>query len=212
MKLLSKELLIKTSEVDHADWNFSTLLGFIQRMRFNLLISLLSGHRFQRLLEVGYGSGVIMPELARYCDELYGIDLHHKEESVSEILAEFNLAVRLFHGNVTEMPFGNNFFDCIVTVSTLEFVEDIDTACREVKRILKPSGFFIVITPGYSRIVDFGLWALTGRKGKGVYGQRRQALISKLLGHFTLCKRLVAPSYLSPAICLYRGLKLGVPN
>jgi len=208
MRLLPREALIKTSELDYAEWNFSNLLGFIQRMRFNLVVSLLSGHKFQRLLEVGYGSGIFMPELVLYCDELYGIDLHHKEELVSEALAKFNIPARLFHGSVAAMPFNSDYFDCIVAVSTLEFVEDADTACKEVKRVLKPGGIFIVIIPGGSPIVDLGLWVLTGKKANDVYGQRRESVMSTLPRHFTLSKKLLVPPYGNSVICLYRGVKL----
>src|SRR4029078_12268937 len=81
--LLPEEVLVKTGPVDHADWNFRPVLGVIQRARFRLLLDLLGGERVDRLLEVGYGSGVFLPELARRCRSLYGVDIHREPERVT---------------------------------------------------------------------------------------------------------------------------------
>ena len=96
LHLLPEEVLIKTGPVDHADWNFRPILGSIQRSRFRLMLDLLEGHHFERLLEVGYGSGVFMPELARRCRSLHGIDVHRHTESVSESLRKLDLRRRCF--------------------------------------------------------------------------------------------------------------------
>ena len=74
--LLPPSALVKTSDVDKAEWNFRPLLGIIQRLRFRMILSLLPKRRIGRLLEIGYGSGVFLPELSRRCDNLYGIDPH----------------------------------------------------------------------------------------------------------------------------------------
>jgi len=211
LRLLPPEALLKTGKVDHADWNFRPLLGFIMHMRYRLLVSILSKHRFHRLLEVGYGSGVFMPELSHYCDELYGIDIHHRQQSVSELLARFNVTAQLFSGNVVTMPFSEKFFDCVVAISTLEFVEDLDAACVEIKRVLKPSGFFIVVTPGYSPVVDFGLRVLTGNSAKHDFGNRRQSLMPTLLKQFIVQQQRTMPPFCGSLVRLYTALKLSPP-
>ena len=68
--LLPAEALMRTSEVDHADWNYRPLLGWVQGQRFAAVLSSLPAIRIQRLLEVGYGSGVFMPVLKSKCEEL----------------------------------------------------------------------------------------------------------------------------------------------
>jgi len=211
LRLLPPEALLKTSEVDHADWNHQPLRGTIMRLRPRLVLSLLARQRFRRMLEVGYGSGVFMPELARHCDELYGIDPHNQHQAVSEVLARFDVAARLFSGSVSSLPFGDQFFDCVVAVSTLEFVDDLEAACLEIKRVLKPEGWLIVVTPGCSPVVDFGLWVLTRESAKNDFGDRRRTLIPTLLKHFAVQRRLTIPPVGSSVICLYTALKLCVP-
>jgi ubiquinone/menaquinone biosynthesis C-methylase UbiE len=211
MRLLPGYALIKTSAVDYADWNFRPLLGFIQRMRFKLVIRLLPKHRMSRLLEIGYGSGVFLPELACHCKELYGFDIYPYQKRVTELLSGYNVSANLFSGNPTPLPFKERCFDCIVAVSTLEFIEDLDTVCTEIKRILKPNGLFIIVTPGYSFLTDLGLWILTGEKAKDSYANRRLSLIRILVRYFAIQQIVRIPALGSSIICLYRGLKLCNP-
>jgi tRNA G46 methylase TrmB len=65
LSLLPPSALLRTGPVDHADWNYRPLIGTVQRIRFRLVCRLLGNGRFDRLLEIGYGSGVFMPELAK---------------------------------------------------------------------------------------------------------------------------------------------------
>lgn len=208
IKLLPPSALIRTSKIDHAEWNFQLILGWIQRLRFKLVVSLLPLHQFHRLLEVGYGSGVFMTELAGHCEELYGIDIHQKQKSVSHSLARFNVTANLFSADVAKMPFRENFFDCVVAISTLEFVSNLDAACTELKRVLTPSGVLFVVTPGNSVLADLGLKLLTGKNAKDDYSNRRDAVISTLLKHFKVEKQVSFPRFGCSMTRLYTALKL----
>jgi predicted TPR repeat methyltransferase len=98
LNLLPPEALVKTGDVDHADWNYKPILGRISRARFHLIKELIGNRRAERLLEIGYGSGVFLPELAGYADNLYGSDIHHEHARVKKKLAEFNIKANLFSG------------------------------------------------------------------------------------------------------------------
>jgi len=69
--------LRKTGPVDEADWNYRPVLNYISRQRFELVLELLDETPAHDLLEIGYGSGVFAPELARRTKSLWGIDIHH---------------------------------------------------------------------------------------------------------------------------------------
>lgn len=131
VRLLPQDSLIKTGEVDHADWNFRGVLGWMQRLRFKMVNSMLPPGRTHRLLEVGYGSGIFMPELSVHCEELYGIDIHDKPAQGTEILSRYQIAAKLYSGSAERLPFTDGHFGGIVAVSCLEFIENIDAAARE---------------------------------------------------------------------------------
>jgi 2-polyprenyl-3-methyl-5-hydroxy-6-metoxy-1,4-benzoquinol methylase len=208
VRLLKAELLIKTGEVDHANWNYRPFIGWIQRLRFKLAISFLNEVQCHRLLEVGYGSGIFMPELDRYCEELHGIDIHNKAKEVQKVLEQAGIKTKLYSASVESTIFPNNYFNYVVAVSALEFVHNINAACQEIRRILKPNGFLIVITPGHSKIYDMGLEILTGESAKQDYVNRRELLLPTLLENFSITQSLIFPPVICRVVPLYIGLKL----
>ena len=169
MKLLPQEFLIKTSELDKAKWNYDPFLRYFQRARFRILLSLLRNARYNRLLEIGYGSGILLPELSRFCDELYGIDTHPANKEVQGVLKCFGIKANLVQASTEKTMFPAQYFDCCIAVSTLEYVTNIRAGCLEIRRILVPGGILALVTPGHSGLVDFGLQILTGKSPKAEY-------------------------------------------
>jgi SAM-dependent methyltransferase len=210
LRLLPEQVLLTTSAVDHADWNYRPILGRIQRLRFDLIRSMLRGSHAARLLEIGYGSGVFLPELAKYADELYGVDPHPFADDVTKILSQHEVRAKLVTGTATEMPYENGFFQTVVAVSALEFIDDLEGTCREVKRILAPGGIFAVVTPAHSPLVDLGVRVITGASPRDDFKNRRQGILPCLYREFVVDRRADFPS-LAHGVRLYTALRLSAP-
>ncbi len=61
-----------------------------------------------------------------------------------------------FHqGSILEMTFPNESFDNVVAMEVLEHIEDVEKAVREVHRILKPGGVFVMSTPDCHWLWEF---------------------------------------------------------
>jgi SAM-dependent methyltransferase len=206
-RLLPAEDLVVTNPVDHADWNYKPLLGTIQRTRFRLIMRLLAGLEIDGLLEIGYGSGVFMPELMRHCKTIAGIDPHPCNAEVTTALAKHGIKADLRSASAEAIPFPDASFDCLVSVSALEYIPDIDIGCREMLRVLKPGGYLIAVTPGFSPLVDFGLRVVTGEK-PSQYGDRRARLLPALHKNFELDRRLQIPPLGGRFLRLYSALRL----
>ena len=206
--LLPKESLVQTSEVDHADWNYRPILGTLQRARFHLIKKLLRDTSCSDLLEVGYGSGVFFPELMKHTRNISGIDIHEFPEEVTAKVADAGIKADLHAGSVCEMPFADNSMDVVVAVSALEYVEEIDVACLEIKRVLRDGGFAAIVTPNKSPILDFGLKILGGEDADGNYGNRRERMAEALERHFDVAaiKRWPWPGL--PWFTVYRAYRL----
>jgi ubiquinone/menaquinone biosynthesis C-methylase UbiE len=189
MKLLSSRELVRTGPVDHADWNYRPFLGYIQRLRFKLVLDLLPTVRPRRLLEIGYGSGVFLPALVERAEHVLAIDIHPHVAEVTAVLSRRGLAATLMQAPAESIPLGTGFLDCVVAVSALEFVDDLGAVCKEVKRVLCPNGQFVVVTPGHSPIVDAGLKVLTGKSAKHDFADRRALIVPVLMEHFDLVQR-----------------------
>lgn len=205
--LLPRDLLVRTGPVDHADWNYKGLLGWVQQRRFRLVLKLMGADRFPRLLEVGYGSGVFLPELARHADAVSGVDIHDKTGEVTAALAKDGVTATLKQGVGEKLPFDDASFDAVVAVSVFEFVDDMDQTARELQRVLAPGGSVFVITPGQSPVVDLGLRVLTGKSAKTDFGNKRERVIPSLERAFRVEKHVDFPR-VAPGVTLYTALRL----
>ena len=103
-KLLPKKALVSTSDVDKAEWNFQALLGPLHRLRWQLVLSLLPQRQFHRLLEIGYGSGGFLPELAQHCDDLHAIDQYAKTAEVARSLRDHQIEANCVPGALWIFP------------------------------------------------------------------------------------------------------------
>ena len=196
MKLLPESELVQTSRVDHADWNYRPFLSYVMRRRFALILGLLPRERVHRMLEVGFGGGIFMPELARRCEELYGIDVHPEVAEVQERLRRLGVSAALSRQDAAHTNFPDAFFDAIVSVSALEFIEDIDAAAHELARSLTSSGKLVAVMPGKSALLDFALRAATGEDAQRDYGGRRERVLPALLKYFRILRvKRFAPIY-----------------
>lgn len=206
LNLLPKHLLINTGPVDHADWNYRPVLRWIQRSRFRMVLSLIGNNYYDQILEIGYGSGIFMPTLSKYCNKLSGIDIHPFKCKVDEILKYCGISASLYQGSASEMPFADESFDLIVSISSFEFIDDKINACKEIRRVLKKNGSFIIITPGKSKILDIGLKILTGEDPKKDYGETRQAFMPILYDYFYISTNRTFPmliGYFVPVYCSF---------
>lgn len=201
MELLSKERLLQTSSVDHADWNYDPRLAYVMRRRFALAERLLPGTHVHRLLEIGFGSGIFMPELASRCDELYGIDVHSHVAEVEEQLGSAGVRASLSCQDAAALAFPDAFFDVIVSVSAMEFVQDIAGAAAQAARALRRGGRLIVVMPVKSQVLDAILHVLTGADALRDYGDRRERVLPALLQHFRVVKKTgFVPAYRAYAL------------
>lgn len=207
LTLLPQSALIRTGPVDHADWNYRPLIGTVQRLRFRLIRRLLGQMRFERLLEIGYGSGVFMPELAKRAGELYGIDPHPMSREVEDVLRRHGVQASLATGSAESLPYADGFFDCAVSVSAIEYVDDIDRACNELNRVLRARGIVVIATPGVSPLWDLALRASTGEDPKQ-YADRRQRLLPALKRHFQVQEEIAVPPVGGSLVRLYTGVRL----
>jgi ubiquinone/menaquinone biosynthesis C-methylase UbiE/uncharacterized protein YbaR (Trm112 family) len=45
--------------------------------------------------------------------------------------------------DIENLPFNNNFFDCVLGLSVLNYISDLRNGIKEIERVLKPRGIFI---------------------------------------------------------------------
>lgn len=97
-----------------------------------------------RTLEIGSGRGRMLRELRRLGCDVRGVEIDEA------MLAE----ARRLHGELpiervtgTELPFPEAAFDVVFSLDVFEHIPDSDAHLREVRRVLKPGGRYLLQTP-----------------------------------------------------------------
>jgi SAM-dependent methyltransferase len=209
LRLLPRELLVKTNPLDQGDWTYRPVLGQIERIRFSVIAGMLRVRpHATRLLEVGYGSGILLPELARHCNELHGVDVHTAAAPVVERLGRVGVTARLTTGDACALPYADASFDVVVVCSAFEFVPDVPLAAREVVRVLRTGGVALVITPGSSPLLDLGLKLLTGERAEDTFEGRRGQVVPALAAAGEVVEEQRLPPLVGRVLPVYRALAI----
>lgn len=160
--LPKREEIEKSHEDDPLDFYYYPFTGWVYRRRLAMGLTLLGEGPFGQLLEIGYGSGILLPELARRAREVHGVDLHDRGEPVERMFRAHGLAVTLRRGDIYALPYGDGSFEGMVCLSLLEHLKELDRACAEIRRVLAPGGVAIfgfpvrnAITTAFFRAVGY---------------------------------------------------------
>jgi len=103
-----------------------------------------------RVLEVGCGSGANLWMIAREGFETYGVDLSSEGLALCEqMLSKWGVSASLKQGDMSVLPYGNEFFDVIVDVFSSYCLPEkpFGRFLDEVARVLKAGGRFFSYHP-----------------------------------------------------------------
>jgi 2-polyprenyl-3-methyl-5-hydroxy-6-metoxy-1,4-benzoquinol methylase len=139
------------NEHDPLPFYYRPLVGRLFRRRLQMGLDLVprGGHR---VLEVGVGSGVLVPTLTAGFPEYTGADLV-LAEGLSSLVAA-GCAARFVQADLlaaADLP--TNHFDVVVCLSVLEHIADVDGAAAGLARVLAPGGTLIAGYPMVNRMM-----------------------------------------------------------
>lgn len=113
-----------------------------------MLKNILTGLSAKKILDVGTGRGqlinCLIEELQSF-DEIIGIDASQK--SLDYLNTNFKKEkVKFLKMNGTNLEFEDNSFDMVCISNTLHHLtdDDLSKTLNEMKRVLKPNGYFLV--------------------------------------------------------------------
>ena len=98
----------------------------------------------QDLLEVGCGNGVVSRYLAEeYAGEVTGIDVDPEQIKLARKNTVGMPNIRFLETDAIKLPFEDNSFSIVLSFGVLHHIHNWLDVLKEIKRILKPDGYFI---------------------------------------------------------------------
>ncbi|NNC91818.1 MAG: class I SAM-dependent methyltransferase [Acidimicrobiia bacterium] len=189
-----------TGPVDMVDRYYRPVVGQMLRRRASWVNSVLSGRPPERLLEVGYGSGILQPTLAKHAKTLYGIDIHPHAPEVTARLADLGITSRLIQGDGQNLPFADRSLGTVVMVSTLSFLPDPAAALREAKRVLRPGGRLVALVPRVVPVADAMRGFLSRRSTTEDFDGGRQIAAAAITAELPVTRRQRRPYAVPPGL------------
>jgi 2-polyprenyl-3-methyl-5-hydroxy-6-metoxy-1,4-benzoquinol methylase len=151
LELPPRGILQPNDAHDPLPYYYHPFVGWLYRHRLQMGLNLLpEGGR--RALEIGVGSGVLVPTLTRRYAEYTGTDLTLAPGLASLVAPGCQASFR--SANLMQdddLPAG--YFDAIVCFSVLEHIADSDGAARGLARALAPGGTLITGYPMVSPLM-----------------------------------------------------------
>jgi SAM-dependent methyltransferase len=183
------------SDVDPLRYYYTPLVGRIFTSRLQIGLDLIDA-RFEKLLEIGYGSGLLMPSLAQICDEIYGADLLPEPPGLRQNLHSLGVTPReLVQADVRKLPFADGLFDGAVAFSILEHLKqhELEAALAELARVLQPGGRLLIGMPAVHPFMNAAFAAIGFHNIDDHHFSGLPAALAAARVHFSVEKRASLP-------------------
>lgn len=97
-----------------------------------------------KILNIGAGTGNDAEVISRFGD-VWALDLN---PAALDLIPPTTVKEKKV-GSAYDTGYANDFFDIVVAFDVLEHLEDDARAVKEISRILKPGGYFVVTVPAF---------------------------------------------------------------
>jgi ubiquinone biosynthesis O-methyltransferase len=151
----------------YAKWRASALGKVTDRLERQLILALIGDVKGRQVLDVGCGDGELALELRRRGATVVGIDASAEMIAAAKVRAgRENADVGFQLARADELPFPDGQFDIVTAITILCFVDDAGPVFREIARVLRPGGRFVI-----GELGQWSIWA-AGRRIRAWLGSR----------------------------------------
>jgi SAM-dependent methyltransferase len=193
--------LVPNSEFDPLPYYYRPVIGHLYRHRLKMGLGLIPDGR-RRVLEVGVGSGILVPSLTAAFAEYVGTDLVLAPGLPSLVTpgchATFRVADLLDPRGVPA-----NTYDVVVCLSVLEHIADAERAAESLARALVPGGTLVAGYPMVNRFMASCFRVLGFGKIEDHHVTTMSQITSALGRHLKPVGRASLPMYAPQSMSLY---------
>jgi len=156
IRLAKRESIAETTSADPLKFYYIPVARSFYLARFADSLRLFNsdGTRFRRLLDVGCGSGIFLPELAKHAEHLIACDLHPNMDKVATMLSAESIDATVLRSDACSIPVASESIDVVVCMSVLEHIHDLESPANEFFRVLRPGGIAVVGLPVKNLLTD----------------------------------------------------------
>lgn len=104
-----------------------------------------------KILEIGAGHGVLVKYLLDCGFSVVGAEIN--QDYIKSAKENFNINLISINGKV--YPFEDNSFDAVMSFDVFEHIPNTESHLKEVKRILKKGGYYLLGTPNKITNIPF---------------------------------------------------------
>jgi len=134
--------------------------------RATKLLQMVNLKENQKFLEVGCGIGAVCKYVAgKYLCDVTGVDIDPEQIQLAQGNSQDIKNIRFMKADATSLPFPDKDFDVVLSFGTTHHIANWLDALSEIRRVLKPKGYFIYYELLYSEPL-----AKLGRAFKHSYG------------------------------------------
>jgi ubiquinone biosynthesis O-methyltransferase len=138
------ELFDKRAE-DYDSWYETPKGKLVHQIEREVIYEYLKPMPGIEILDIGCGTGIYCLELAQLGAKVTGIDISEAMLTKARTkAARQGLEIQFFCADARKLPFQDESFDAVVSVTALEFVPDLREALEEAYRVLRPGGRLVV--------------------------------------------------------------------
>lgn len=192
-------------EDDPLPYYYNSLTGFFYLKRLRLACDALGSRSYDAVLEIGYGSGIFLPELVKRTEFLVGVDIHNKANIVYEMLhREKIINTILIQSGIFSLCFKDSSFDGIVCMSVLEHLAptQLCLALAEINRVATDDATIVLGFPVRNIAMDT-FFRIVGYRPKEIHPSDHRSILNIIQQTFSRVEIFPFPSRVPLDMALY---------
>lgn len=112
---------------------------FNEYLELPAMVKAVGNIKNKKLLDIGCGAGIHAKKYAQKSAKVSGVDL---SKTMVDMAKENCPSANFEVGSITKLPHNNYFFDIVTASLSIDYIDDMKKAFKEVARVLKKGGKF----------------------------------------------------------------------
>lgn len=130
--------------------------------------ALLGSVNGKRILDLGCGTGIYAKKLLKKGAHVFCVD---QSTPMLRIAQKYVKKAQFKKGTAYSIPYPKNHFDIVLAALVIDHVPSLNRIFKEVKRVLKPNGYFVFSAP--NPLIESRVRVRIGRYEYKILGYRR---------------------------------------